>query len=340
MNSYEQRKQNDQLGLTWVNTFGSLRTAELGKLMWPNDPHARTRTDRVARSWIERGLVIARPLPDGAGRLLVLSEPGARLLRNEGIEARSGKDIGETKAGKWIAPAYWQHDLMAAGVLATLYENGYEIQTEREIRNSNPSLIKIPDGLAWESEQPNKAYWLEVENARKTGKHMQDLANALCVVSHGISPLISGIRPTRGLVALVPTATDERDYRLSHRARVTAAIQREAKNDVTLCWATCTMLGCGVARITIEQELIAAEPAARMMKIIRAISWADDKTGIASAHYGDRRFHVWEDDVMGWSYQLDDNPACQASSRSEALHGCARLLGDDLAKEIKRPANS
>jgi len=82
--SFDQSLSNDISGLTWVSKFGWLRSAELGRLMWPNNAYARTRADRVVRGWLERGLVISRGLPDGAGRAFVLSEPGARLLGRPG----------------------------------------------------------------------------------------------------------------------------------------------------------------------------------------------------------------------------------------------------------------
>lgn len=337
MDGYEQRTKNDQRGLAWINAFGGLRTAELGRLMWPNAPYSRTRADRATRSWLERGLVLARPLPDGAGRLLVLAEPGARWLRNEGVEARSGKDIGETLAGAWIAPASWKHDLMAAGVLVDLYEKGYEIQPEREIRKRNPTLTKIPDGLAWHPERPNASFWLEIESARKSGKNMLELASALCRVSDGNSPPVSGIRPTCGLVAFVPSASDERNYRLNHRARVTAGIRRTATSDVTVSWAVCTLLGCGVSQVSLEEERITAAPADRLLKVMRAITWTDDETGVLSAHYGACRFYIWEDESMGWTYQLNENPARQAGSKSDALRGCARLLSEDMAASKSNP---
>ena len=134
MNAFEQRDQNDLLGLGWINRFGWLRTAELGPLIWPKDRYAVDRTNRITRGWIARDLVIARPLPDGAGRALVLSACGARLLREAGIEAQSGKDIGEIVEGRWQAPATWRHDLISAGVLADLYVRGYQVSPERELR--------------------------------------------------------------------------------------------------------------------------------------------------------------------------------------------------------------
>lgn len=332
MNSQQQRKQNDLEGLGWINAFGGLRTAELGRLMWPNESYSRTRTDRVARSWFERGLVLARPLPDGAGRLLVLAEPGVRLLRNEGVEACSGKDIGETKAGVWIAPANWKHDVLSAGVLAFLYEQGYEIIPERQIRKHNPTLNKVPDGLAWPKDKPAQGIWIEVESARKSGKNMQELSNALCRISRENSVLLSGVKPVKAIVAFVADTTDERNYQLNHRARVTAAIRRTATHDVTVNWVICTLLGCGVSNIRFEEERIVVALTEQLMKVMRDITWTEEGAGVCSAHYGDRRFHIWEDETMGWSYQLNEESAMQANSRADALRGCAQLLADDLAK--------
>lgn len=331
MTGHEQRRQHDRRGLWWIDAFGGLRTAELGRLMWPNDAHARTRTDRVARGWLARGLVLARPLPYGAGRLLVLSEAGARFLRDEGIEACSGKDIGETRAGVWIAPSNWKHDLVTAGVLTTLYERGYEIQPERQVRKRNPSLIKFPDGLAWPPGRPNEAIWIEVENARKSGRNMREMANALCRVGDGNCPPLSGIKPIRALVAFVEKATDERRYQLDHRARVTAAIRRTATRDVTIFWATCTLLGSGVSELRIEEERIAAAPDEQMMKIINALDWEkDEETGVLSAQYRERCFYVWEDEHLGWFCQLNDRTAEYADSESDAVRGCARLLREEM----------
>jgi len=332
MNGHEQRKRNILKGLGWISDFGGTRTAELGQFMWPMDAYARTRADRLARDLVENDLVLVRPLPERAGRLLVLSEAGARFLRNEGNEANSGKDIGETEDGVWLAPANWKHDLLAVGVLAKLYERGYEIQPERQVRMHNPALTKIPDGFAWLPERRDEAIWIEVENSRKTGKNMQELAAALCRVSNGNCPPVSGLKPVHVLVAFVADATDERRYKLSHRERVTAAIRRVATRDVIIFWATCTLRGAGVSKLEVEKEQIAAVTDPRMMTIMQTIDWhLDAETGVFSAQYGERRFYIWGDEEMGWYFELNDRPAEQANSHEEALRGCARLLMEDKA---------
>ena len=332
MNSYEQRTRNDREGLQWINRFGTLRTAELGRYVWPNDTYARTRADRIARGWLQRGLVIARTLPDGAGRTLVLSEAGARLLRSDGIKANSGKDIGETKAGRWIAPADWKHDLMTAGVLLSMYERNYEIHTEREIRTANPTLTKFPDGLIRHPDEPDSVYWLEVENARKSGRPMESLANALCIVSDGQCRAVSGMKPNHCMVAYVPKATDERHYQLNHRIRVTRAIERTATRNVTVNWAACLMRGAGVLMTEIEAELIKASPADRLLKVMLAIDWVETSEGAFASHYGDRRFYIWEDEYGRWYCQLNDGIPLTAESKADGLRGCALLLSEDLAQ--------
>lgn len=333
MNGFEQRKKNDQHGLCWINAFGWIRTAELGRLMWRGDRHARTRADRVVRGWIERRLVIVRPLPDGAGRALVLSEVGARLLRDAGKDAISGKDIGETEKGMWIAPANWRHDLLSAGVLISLYELGYTIQPERTIRQCNPTLTKIPDGLAWLAKQPGGAFWLEVENGRKSGKAMQDLVFALSAVSRGEGPMVSGIKPFRVMVAFIPEAKDDREYQLNHQARVTSAIRRIATRDLRMTWVICSMLGHGVAHVSLQEEQITADLSCRILEVLNAGGWTKDEDGVLAARYGDSLLHVWEHAEMGWHYQLDEHSALSADSKTEATRGCARLLSEKTQRK-------
>ena len=172
---FEQRRLKDANGLLFVYQFGWLRTAELGKLMWPDSPASRQAADRLARSWIERQFVIVRDLPDGAGRALVLAKAGVRLLAENGIESGSGKSIGKLNGDDWLPPASWRHDLIAHGVLCELHRLGYTVYPEMELRRRASSHPKIPDGFAIKS---GEGIWLEVENARKSGKEMHNLADA------------------------------------------------------------------------------------------------------------------------------------------------------------------
>lgn len=325
---FELRYRNDIEGLCWIHRFGWLRSSELGRLMWPGDKFSRTRADRIIRGWLTRKLVIGRQLPDGARRAVVLSDAGARLLKAAGeASARSGKDWGETDGTCWSPNLAWQHDLITAGVLSQLFERGYNVLPEKIIRRDNPQLTKIPDGLAWKDDI---AIWLEVESARKTGKAMADLANAIVIVASGQSKVVSGHKPSLAMVAYVMDASDERGHDLNHRQRVITAIQKTAKQDVQLLWAQCSLAGCGVGTTKFQQERIAADRASRVLKVLNAGGWKDDDRGCLVSTYGPITAVVWKDDTMGWSYLLEgegaEETAHQADNKTAAMRGCASLL--------------
>ena len=325
---FELRHHNDIDGLLWIHRFGWLRSVELGRLMWPREKYSRTRADRIIRGWLARHLVIARQLPDGARRAVALSASGARLLQAAGnTSAFSGKDWGKTDGTRWSPDHAWRHDLMAAGVLTLLFEDGYTILPEKSLRRENPRLPKIPDGLAWKE---GCVIWLEVESARKTGKAMSELASAIDIVASGQSRHVSGHRPNIAMVAYADAAQDERGHGLNHRQRLIAALQKTARQDVELCWAQSQLVGCGVAKVTLTTERVIADRASRILKVLDAGGWRPDANGCFVATYGPVKAVVWEDEAMGWSYMLEGDgvaeSACQANTKSAAMRGCASLL--------------
>lgn len=323
--SFDQRLSNDLRGLSWLTKFGWLRTAELGRLMWPSDTYARTKADRVARGWIKRSLVITRQLPDGAGRALVLSEAGSRLLKASGhSEARSGKDWGETGKEGWRPNSDWRHDLIAAGVLVRLHEQGYQVIPERELRQANPGLTKIPDGLAVGT---NTVFWLEVEHARKSGNAMKELATVLCAVASGAFHAVSGHQPTAALVAYADLP-DERGYRLDHRARVLSSVRRIAQRDLSLNWAVCKLSGCGVMEMTMMRQDILADLATRILDRLNASGWKP-MDGCLVSYYGGKTAYVWEEDGGVWGFEVEGVGANRADSKSLAMRGCASLLSSE-----------
>ena len=298
---YEQRRLHDANGLLFVYQFGWLRTAELGKLLWPDSPASRQAADRLARSWIERQLVIVRELPDGAGRALVLATGGVRLLAENNIVAGSGKDIGRFTSDGWLPPASWRHDIIGHGVLCELHRRGYRIYPEMELRRYANDHAKIPDGCAVKD---NQTIWLEIEHARKSGKEMRNLAHALSIVASGQAASIVGIKPTIAMVAFLPSSVDERGYILSHQTRVRNAIQTVAKSDVSIYWAKCTLLGsAGVGQVDIQEESISVDRASSVLRILNASGWRDHDGGLV-ATYGQHIVHVWDDD-HGWSYAVE-----------------------------------
>lgn len=330
MNAHEQRRRNDATGLHHLHCFGWLRTVELGKLMWPQSPASRQAADRLARSWIERRLVICRDLPDGAGRALMLATAGVKLLAEEGVAAASGKDIGRFPSEGWLPPASWRHDLIACGVLCALHQRGYRVIPEAQIRRLGERLAKVPDGLATKDET---VIWLEVENARKTGPEMRRLAEALVAVASGKAALVAGVRPSTAMVAFLPSALDERGHVLSHQERVRKAVATYAQSDLTLYWAACTPLGtAGVGSVDFSSETIHSDRTARILKILESSGWSVDDDGSLTVSYAAYRAFVWKDEQDHWSYCVETDagllvePAAYAESITMAKRGAASVL--------------
>lgn len=321
MTPTEQHLQNDLDGLRWVSDFGWLRPAELGDLLWPANLHARKQGERLARSWLDRGLVLDRRLPERSGRALVLSVSGARLLTCAGNEARSGKDIGETSGDSWRPPETWKHDLLASQVLVDLYQQGFDVSPEGVLRRTAGRLAKMPDGLAWRHGQ---VIWLEVEASRKTGHAMRQLANALCVVGGGSCVPVAGRRPTNLVVAYAVQRRDERGYCLDHRGRVTAAVAAAAKEDVPVTWAACHMRGVNVESIEYVDELIQADRASAVLKRLDAGGWKLDDCGYLLGHYGGERVTIGDDAGM-FTWDVAGQRGC-AATLSAAKRAAASVL--------------
>ncbi len=322
MNAFEKRKQNDIDGLSWVHRFGWIRTTELGPLLWPGSA-ARHQADRLARDWIARDLVLARPLPEGAGRALVLATAGVRLLADAGIPASTGKDVGQMVGGQWRPPLSWRHDLLAAGVLVDLHSRGWKVFPEREIRQRQSDLAKFPDGLAVRGAD---VAWLEVERAHKTGPNGRQLTDALCAVGTGEAGTVLEHRPTVGLVAYCADARDSRGYAIDHRARITAAVAATTRKPVELMWARCTLRGpAGLGAVEFARETIQAD---RGAAILKRMSWrpAEDEAGVLVAGYGPHLARVWEDDDEHWCYQVDELPAGYADTEAAAKLACAAAI--------------
>ncbi|XLZ72874.1 hypothetical protein ABT364_13145 [Massilia sp. SR12] len=344
MTPHEQRRLKDAIGLHFIHQFGWLRTAELGKLLWPESPAGRQAADTLARSWIKRQLVIVRELPEGVGRAFVLATAGVRVLAENGIAAGSGKDIGRFTDNGWLPPASWRHDLISAGVLCELHRRGYKIYPEMELRRQVRSHAKIPDGFATKG---TNGIWLETEQARKSGKEMSNLAETLSIVASGKAapfksdrPDISGIKPSLAMVAFLPTALDERGHILSHQTRVRNAIQTVAKDDLNIYWAKCTLLGgAGVGQVEFQEESISADLVSSILKIMNASGWRENKRGGLQVSYKQHIAHVWDGD-HGWNYEVEtiDGKRVEASHAAN-ISGAKRAAASALAR-IDQPGRT
>lgn len=331
MTPLDKRYQNDIHGLRWISDFCWLRPTELGALIF-DGVHARKQAERLARSWVHRGLVLERVLPERAGRALVLASRGVQLLADAGIAARSGKDIGKIEDGIWRPQLTWKHDLLATQVLVNLYQRGFDVLPEPVLRRTAGPLAKMPDGLAIGED---RVIWLEVESARKTGPAMRLLADTLSIVAAGQATAVCGHRPTQAMVAYLANAQDERGHALSHRARVQRAVAEAARSDVQLTFAECTRRGvAGVGSLQLIHTTVAADRASAILKRLDASGWRlDEISGVTKAHYGSFMAYVWQDPVAPgtWSYDADgegwvSSAAGYADSITEAKRCAADLI--------------
>jgi len=200
--------------LVHLSRFGWLRATELGRLLHPGQSHSRKYAEAHLRKLSQLQLVIARQLPGaGAGRAYVLSSRGASLLndwRGE-IAYTTGKDWGSMVGGVWSPPASWRHDLIATGVLSFLSEHGFDVYPESYLRRIEPDASKHPDGLI-ANRQKGFSMWLEVENARKSGRNIDRLVVALAKASRATPVTAFDIvqdAPVKfGLVAINADARD------------------------------------------------------------------------------------------------------------------------------------
>lgn len=325
----EQHLRKVHLALTSLHRFRWLRSAELGRLVYPGIVGSRQRADALMRAMIKRGLVINRKLPEGAGRCFLLSEAGARQLRDCGIEdAKTGKDYGEIDSGSWRPTLDWKHDLIAAGVLTLLAERGYDIKTESEIRRAKPDLFKIPDGLALID---GRVYWLEVERAKKTGKAGDALGQALAkVAEHGFE-VLPGWVARHPMVAFNPAEVSADGYPLNHRANVTRVLTLALRQPARVLWVECEMQGNGVTGIRALDGLVESDKAAAVLKILNARGWRELEPGesnVLSNSYSGHELLLWLDEDVGcWVAEIDGICGEFFDTETEAKYDvCKRLL--------------
>lgn len=334
MQNHEIRLRNDLSALKFIYLFGWLRVISLGTLMKPHTATSLEAGSRLARSLINRRLVLARRLPEGAGKALVLATAGVRLLAEQGIHAVTGKSIGQTVGKEWMPSTAWKHDALAQSVLCELFKLGYVVIPEAEIRRRAGILAKLPDGLA---RSPDGTWlWLEVENARKSGLHMHRLVDAIAAVSEAQIE-VCGVRPSRCLIAYWNQSKDERGYRVNHYERITRAITAKTRRDIQLTFAKCTRKGtAGISNIEFSEAIVPADYISAVLKRLNANGWhPDEQTGVCKANYGNYTAYVWQDsDAPGtWSYDAGCNgegsgQAGYAGSISEAKRRAAELIAN------------
>lgn len=258
---------NKLKALKHIWSFGWLRAAEVGALLWPASPNYDKQGQKLARDLLAEGLVIGRKLPSQQGRAMVLSEAGATALRdyNELVwredffaAAKSGKDWGKTAGALWEPPQSWRHDLITNTLLCRLHQRGFEVMPERTIKGVVEQFDKYPDGLI---KKKGKTMWLEVEHARKTGEQMRRMAEHTYLAQRDQIKPIAGAdwRPNMGAIAM-PAVFDERGYVVNHRQRVINAVSKVADRQFNLVLLHLQMApGCYVVD-AVNHEVVVIRP--------------------------------------------------------------------------------
>jgi hypothetical protein len=336
MDSFITRNNNDLKALFALHHFVWLRAHELGWLLWPGTTRdGYTQACRAAKSWLERELVLARELPDGAGRIFVLAAAGVRKLHDNGITATSGKDVGTIKNGQWHPPITWKHDLLAHGVLVRLHADGWNVITEATIRRRQNNLIKIPDGLAIKGD---KVMWIEVEQAHKSSyRDTKPLAQALSFAAIGQINPVAGYHPNMAAVAFDVDACNAQLHKENHQSRVKKLIQRHSRTDIEITWLACQTSRHGVTEMTQSVERIESDAALEVLQKLNACGWRkpDPDNTLLESNYGSIIVEIWEDEY-GWHFGIrgDSNHESydDADNISEAKISVARAI----AARIKR----
>lgn len=343
MNSFEIRTQNDLDALRAIHKFGWLRAQELGLWLWPTtSTKGHTQACRAAKSWIERGLVIARKLPEQSGFAYVLAKKGVEMLTEEGIEARSGKDIGSVLNDVWYPPANWKHELLAAGVLIriardidVLLDGEVELLvTDAMIRRKGEKLGKIPDGLVVYKKKDGavqQVVWVEVEQSKKSSlRDVKPLAEALSLAANSKIEAVFGYKATAAMVIF------DKDSELNHKQNVTNAILGSTKDDVAIRWASCTTTRYGVTEVEHSNEVLKADNAARILKFLKSNFEPETKTLTTwRATYGKYQLKIIESKPEEFDVFVNDEcRVYRAGTLKEAEIAAAEII-EKLLNEAK-----
>lgn len=189
--------ENEARVLRALHRFGWLRTRDLAALCWrrwaskPSGPPGLEPTlptpsaVRMAQRTLCRlrdaRLVIAGQGPDGAV-IYALSEGGARVVKEAGVAAISGKDLV-----RGFSAAHYRHRCISNQVAISGMVQGFRASTEREVAQG----LWLGGGAGIEGKRPdvllrsrNQVWWVEVERSRKKAPEYQALLRWLAKVLH------------------------------------------------------------------------------------------------------------------------------------------------------------
>jgi hypothetical protein len=175
--------KNREQALILIWRFDWLRPVDLGFAMWPKLKTYAQKGSLLAEKMLKDELVIARPLPIGAGVALVLSNKGVKLLRDLLDNQNIKKSHWGLSRGEFNLPDTWIHALYASTFLLSLKAKNpdffQKIWAEREIRRrykNSDFFGKVPDGMF--SLNNGKTFWVETERAAKRGQALKKMVSA------------------------------------------------------------------------------------------------------------------------------------------------------------------
>lgn len=177
-------RENEIRVLRAISRAGWLRTRDLAALCfmgrWASQPSgppglgptvptasAVRMAQRTLRRLRDGRLVISAQAPDGS-IIYALSEGGARLLKEAGLAAVSGKDLV-----RGFSAAYFRHRCISNAIAVSGIVQGFRVSTEREIAQGlwlggEAGIAgKRPDVLLRSGSQ---VWHIEVEHSRKSQK--------------------------------------------------------------------------------------------------------------------------------------------------------------------------
>ena len=275
--SRDRGAKNDRKGLQIINAFRWIRPVELGAFLWPRTRSSRKSAEALVRKWEARNWIIRRPLPDGAGSAILLSERGAVE-----IQGRTGKDWSDhqvddqTGESVWQPPKSWKHELLQVSLLAWLRRRGHRIIPERIQRGRGAQEDRVPDAIVLMFDH---VWWCEVEHARKSGPRLRAMVQTLMsAATTGEFPVYDGVLATGAMLAFVADERDDRGYHLNHASRVVNAIRKKALRDIPLLLAIMQVDAHGAVEDVIMGIYAVKSDIAQ--RVLGSIDWARDGDGV------------------------------------------------------------
>ena len=169
----------------FLSTYRWARISDIALMLWPDNSNASARAHLLCRSLESQKILHRRSIPDGMGFVVLLTKQGADLASEVlGVNVFCWEKMGVLSSTNSSQPALWypckrvKHAVLTRTAIAFLYGRGKaeEFRSEEdwksEFKNSDG---KIPDSTF---NFRSATYWVEVENAHKTGKNMQEVAQA------------------------------------------------------------------------------------------------------------------------------------------------------------------